>query len=195
MYQQLDLNAVNTNIKLIDTYKEIIKTPAIMDVVVKENPDFKITTDQLINKVRVNSVNNTQVMTVSVNDYSHKKAVKLVNAISKVFQKEIPRLMKVDNVSLLNEAVFDDNPEPVSTSPYFNIMVSIMLSFLLISSIIFIIDYLDDTIKTEEDISKYLGLPTLSMIPRTRIEDLQPKSSRVRKDTGDKIDVTINEQA
>jgi capsular polysaccharide biosynthesis protein len=193
MYQQLDLNAVNTNIKLIDTYKEIIKTPAIMDIVVKENPGFNISSSELIDKVKVNSVNNTQVMTVSVNDFSHANSVKIVNAISKVFQNEIPKIMKVDNVSLLNEARVVGNPKPVSTSPLFNVLVSVLLSFLLISSIVFIIDYLDDTVKTEEDISQILGLPTLSMIPRTRSEDLQPKSSRIRKDAGENSDGTVNE--
>lgn len=193
MYQPLDLNAVNMNIKLIDTYKEIIKTPAIMDIVVKENPDFNLNSTQLINKVRVNSVNNTQVMTVSVNDYSYEKAVNVVNAISKVFQSEIPKIMKVDNVSLLNEAQIVKNPKPVSSSPLFNTLVSILLSFLLASMVVFIMDYLDDTVKSEEDISKFLGLPTLSMIPRTRPEDLQSKSNRVRKETGENANVTVNQ--
>jgi capsular polysaccharide biosynthesis protein len=193
MYQPLDLNAVNMNIKLIDTYKEIIKTPAIMDIVVKENPEFKLNSAQLINKVRVNSVNNTQVMTVSVNDYSYDKAVRVVNAISKVFQSEIPKIMKVDNVSLLNEAQIVDNPKPVSSSPIFNTFVSVLLSFLLAAMIVFIMDYLDDTVISEEDISKYLGLPTLSMIPRTRPEDLQSKSNRLRKETGESANVTVNQ--
>jgi capsular polysaccharide biosynthesis protein len=187
--QQIDLNTVNANIKLIDTYKEIIKTPAIMDIVVTENPDFGLTSAQLINKVTVNSVNNTQVMTVSVTDYSYEKAVRIVNAISKVFQTEIPQIMKVDNVSLLNEAQLMDQPEPVSSSVVFNVIVTAFLSFLLIASIILIIDYFDDTLKNEEDVSKYLGLPTLSMIPRIREDDLQSKSSRSKKETGEHVHV------
>jgi hypothetical protein len=60
-----------------------------------------------------------------------------------VFENEIPKIMKVDNVSLLNEARVVENPKPVSTSALFNVLVSVLLSFLLISSIVFIIDYLE----------------------------------------------------
>lgn len=47
---QLDLNQINTNIQLINTYKEIIKTPAILDVVAKNYPQFNATAEELLKK-------------------------------------------------------------------------------------------------------------------------------------------------
>lgn len=87
---QLDLNQINTNIQLINTYKEIIKTPAILDVVAKDYPQFAITAEEMLKKVNVSSVNNTQVMTLVVRDNSYQRAAEIVNAISLVFKQEIP---------------------------------------------------------------------------------------------------------
>lgn len=169
--QAVDINSVNLNLRLIDTYKEVIKTPRIMDKVVKEHPELELSTEQLIQKIRVSSVNNTQVMTLVVQDYSYDKAANIANAVSQVFQKEIPSIMKVDNVSLLNEALPKENPVPVKPNPKLNIAISLVVSLMIAVGIAFLLEYLDDTIKTEEDVLKYLELPTLTMITKVKEED------------------------
>lgn len=169
---QLDLNTVNLNIRLIETYKEIIKTPAIMDIVAEEHPEFRLTSEQLTGKIRVNSVNNTQVMTLMVTDPSHNKAVDIVNAVSAVFIRVIPTLMNVDNVSLLSAAAYASNPAPVKPDPLLNMAVGFILSFIAAVGIVLLYEYLDDSFKTESDVHRYLGLPTLAMIPKVQDEDL-----------------------
>jgi capsular polysaccharide biosynthesis protein len=174
---QVDINTVNLNLRLIDTYKEVIKTPRIMDKVSEQYPDFHLTSDQLINKVTVSSVNNTQVMTLVVEDTSYEKAARIVNAVSKVFQQEIPSIMKVDNVSLLNEADVNDHPKPVKPNVKLNIAISVVVALMVGVGIAFLLEYLDDTIKTEEDVTQFLELPTLGMIMKIKPEDLNGKHS------------------
>jgi capsular polysaccharide biosynthesis protein len=169
--EALDINSVNLNLRLIDTYKEVIKTPRIMNEVVKQNPDFGLTSEQLIEKVKVSSVNNTQVMTLIVQDGSYQKAAQIVNAVSKVFETEIPLIMKVDNVSLLNEANDTKRPAAVKPNPKLNIAISLVVSLMTAVGIAFLLEYLDDTITTEEDVQQYLELPTLTMVTKIKAED------------------------
>jgi capsular polysaccharide biosynthesis protein len=161
------------NIRLIDTYKEIIKTKRIMDKVVQEHPEFNLTRDQLIQKVKVSSVNNTQVMTLAVQDESYAKAADIVNAVSKVFKEEIPSIyMGIDNVSILNEANRDDNAAPVKPNKKLTVAISFVVSLMVAFGLAFLLEYLDDTIKTEADVAKYLELPTLAMVTKINEEDL-----------------------
>jgi capsular polysaccharide biosynthesis protein len=170
---QIDLNTINMNIRLIDTYKEIIKTKRIMDKVVQEHPELNLTRDQLIQKVKVSSVNNTQVMTLAVQDESYAKAADIVNAVSKVFKEEIPSIyMGIDNVSILNEANRDDNAAPVKPNKKLNVAISFVVSLMVAFGLAFLLEYLDDTIKTEADVAKYLELPTLAMVTKINEEDL-----------------------
>lgn len=188
---QININDINVNIRLIDTYKEIIKTPAIMEKVAQQYPDLGLTSAELIDKVRVSSVNNTQVMTLVVQDHSYNKAVQIVNAVSKVFQTEITHIMKVDNVSLLNEAKPMDHPVPVKPNPKLNIAISFVVSLMLALGISFLLEYLDDTIKTEEDVANYLGLPTLAMISKIKEEDLvQHRTSTAKVQAGESQNVS-----
>lgn len=180
---QLDLNQINTNIQLINTYKEIIKTPAILDVVAQNYPEFNITAEELLTKVNVSSVNNTQVMTLVVQDNSYERAAEIVNAISLVFKQEIPSLFNVQNVSILNEAKLNPTvaPGPVEPNVVMNLAIAFIVSLMIGLGIAFLLEYLDDTLKTEEDIEKYLGLPTIAMITRLGQEETKATETQAQK--------------
>ncbi|NOU88993.1 lipopolysaccharide biosynthesis protein [Paenibacillus sp. LMG 31460] len=191
---QVDLNTVNLNIRLIDTYKEIIKTPRIMDKVVVDFPDLNINAEQLVQKVKVSSVNNTQVMTLIVQDPSYERAADIVNAVSKVFQNEIPKIMKVDNISLLNEAKEIDKPTPVKPNKSLNVAISFVVSLMVSFGIAFLVAYLDDKLKTEEEVQQYLGLPTLTMITKMKPEDFQHHSKQTKEQrVGEPSHVKLNQ--
>jgi capsular polysaccharide biosynthesis protein len=172
---QLDLNTVNLNIRLIDTYKEIIKTTAIMDDAVKAHPEWRLTSEELIRRIRVSSVNNTQVMTVSIQDRSYERAAAIVNAVSRAFIEKIPQYMQVDNVSTLAAADPAKRPAPVNPKPVLNLALAFVISLLLGLGIAFLLEYLDDTIRTDNDVERHLGLPTLSMVPRVETKELQTR--------------------
>lgn len=193
--QQLDLNEVNTYIKMIDTYKEIIKTPAILDKVVANHPEFGLTSEQLMGKIKVSSVNNTQVMTVIVNDPSYSKAAQIANAVSEIFKQEIPTLFNVQNVSILNEAKLEpaQQPSPVSPNVMLNTIIAFIVSLMLAVGVVFLLEYLDDTMKTEADVEQVLGLPTLAMITRMGPEEMaetKPSESVSIKQAGELSRVT-----
>lgn len=174
----LDLNEINLNLRLIDTYKEIIRTLAIMQVVADEHPEFGLTAEQLIGKVRVSSVNNTQVMTLIVEDSSYLRAAEIVNAVSYVFKEEVPKIMNVDNVSILNEAPLDIQPDPVRPNVLLNVAVAFVVSLMAVIGWAFLMEYLDDTIKTEQDVRDVLGLPTLTVVARTEDADFLPHAAK-----------------
>ncbi|QAY67776.1 YveK family protein [Paenibacillus protaetiae] len=179
--QDLDINEINSNIKIIDTYKEIIKTPAILDKVAAQHPELGLSAKQLAGKIKVSSVNNTQVMTVVVTDVSYPVAARAVNAVSEVFQQEIPHVFNVENVSILNKADVEDDPSPVSPNVPLNIVIGFVVSLMLAVGISFLLEYMDDTIKTEADVQRYLGQPTLALIAKVNPNELSSKNAGLSK--------------
>lgn len=193
-----DYNVIRTNLTLVETYKEIIKTPAIMDKVVENHPEFNMTAEQLIQKVRVNSVNDTQVMTLIVRDSSYEKAAQMVNAISETFREEIPNIMNIDNVMILNYAKPDKAASPVEPKPVLNLVISFVVALMLGTGLAFLLEYLDDTIKTEADVEQVLGLPTLAMILKIRDEDvkMEPGTTKEKQipQVGENTYAKLNQQ-
>jgi capsular polysaccharide biosynthesis protein len=182
----IDIGSINSNIGIIKTYKEIIRTPRLMKEVVKDYPGLQVTYRELIGKVSVSSVNETQVMSISVRDDTYEKAANIANAVAVVFQKAVPELVKVDNVSVLDKADPHEFFGPVSPNPKLNIIVTFMLALMLGIGISFLLEYLDDTIKTEEDVETLLGVPVLTSIPRFKESDANERGKKVELKSTDR---------
>ncbi|CAH0346452.1 Wzz/FepE/Etk N-terminal domain-containing protein [Bacillus sp. CECT 9360] len=162
-------NEVQTNLQLVNTYNVIIKSPAILDLVNKEL-DLGMTTEQLNGKITVQSEQDSQVINLTVQDTDPQKAADIANATADVFQKEIVKIMNVDNVKVIAKATMADNQSPVKPNPLLNIAIALVVGLMAGIGLSFLLEYLDNTIKTEQDIEKQLELPVLGVITKIDVQ-------------------------
>ncbi|MCZ0873517.1 YveK family protein [Peribacillus sp. AS_2] len=162
---QLDSTQIRSNIDMINTYSVIIKSPAILEKVIDEL-ELNQSVDQLSQKMTINSQENSQVFSLTVQDSNPAKAVEIANTVSSIFQKEIKDIMKVDNVSILAKAEIKENPTPVKPDPLLNIAIAVVVGLMAGIGLAFLLEYLDNTIKDEDDIERHLDLPLLGSIQK-----------------------------
>lgn len=162
---QLDSNQIRSNIDMINTYSVIIKSPAILEKVIDEL-NLEQSVDQLSQKITINSQENSQVFSITIQDSNPTKAVEIANTVSKTFQKEIKVIMNVDNVSVLAKAEIKDNPAPVKPNPIMNIAIAVVVGLMAGIGLAFLLEFLDTTIKDEDDIETLLELPILGSIQK-----------------------------
>ncbi|MED3834989.1 YveK family protein [Peribacillus frigoritolerans] len=161
----LDSIQIQSNIDMINTYSVIIKSPAILEKVI-DYLDLTQSIDQISQKITINSQENSQVFSVTVQDSNPTKAVEIANAVSTTFQKEIKGIMNVDNVSVLAKAEVKENPTPIKPNPLLNIAIAVVVGLMAGIGLAFFLEFLDNTIKDEKDIGKLLGVPVLGSIPK-----------------------------
>ncbi len=70
-----------------------------------------------------------------------------------------------DNLKISSTAITPGGPIGPNRSR--NIIVALLISLAAGVGLAFLLDYLDDSIKTSDDIGRHLGLPTLALIPFT----------------------------
>lgn len=166
---------VRTNIELINTYNVIITSPRILEPVIEE-----LKLDRSVGAVReqmsVGSERDSQVVRITVQDESPALAVQLANTTASVFQREIVDIMNVDNVSILSEAELSENPKPVSPNPPLNMAIALVLGLMVGVGLAFLLEYLDNTIKTEEQIESMLGIPVLGTVGTIDANKIQAKN-------------------
>ncbi|NRG44690.1 Wzz/FepE/Etk N-terminal domain-containing protein [Bacillus sp. CRN 9] len=173
--QQYSTTEVQTNLQLINTYNVIIKSPAILDIV-KQELDLSESTRQLNEKITVQSEQNSQVVNISVQDESPEQAAAIANKTAEVFQKEIANIMKINNVTILAKAEVGENQSPVKPQPLLNIAIALVVGLMAGVGLSFLLEYLDNTVKNEEDIEKVIGLPLLGKI--ATIDEMEEQTSR-----------------
>ena len=162
---KIDLSQINSNVELINTYSVIVKSPAILEKV-KENYDLKQSVDQLNQSIAINSQGESQVFSLTVTDTNPDMAVKIANAVSSTFQKEIKGIMNVDNVNILAKAEVKRNPAPVKPDPYMNIAIALVVGLMAGIGLAFLLEYLDNTLKNAHDVEMFLGMPVLGTIQK-----------------------------
>lgn len=175
--QMYDFNQVQANLQLVNTYSVIIKSPAVLEKVIKELK-LDMTTDTLNQKITVDSEQNSQVLNVSVQDPDPDKAVLIANKIAEVFKQEIVKIMNVDNVSILSKADLGKDMTPVKPKPLLNIAIAVVVGLMAGVGLAFLLEYLDNTIKSEQDIEKRLELPVLGMVTTISEEDIKLATQR-----------------
>jgi capsular polysaccharide biosynthesis protein len=163
--QTTDLN-MGTN--LIEDYREIAKSRLVAYEVMEELGITGIDADTLAEKIKVVQRGETRVIQISVEDADPRKALEITRTVAEVFRKKVIQIMQLENVQIIDRA---EMPLlPVSPQKSRNYMLGIMLGAAIGAGIIFLIYFLDDNIKTPEDIRKCVELPVIGTIPAFRIK-------------------------
>lgn len=159
------MNDIQSNLKLIETYNVIIKSPRILEQTIT-NMGLDMTATQLGSKIKVNAVQNSQVMAITVSDPDPMAAAHIANGIAHTFKEEIVKIMNVDNVQVLAEAKVGVSPSPVKPKPLLNMVIAFVVGLMTAVGLVFLLEYLDNTLKTEQDIERVLGLSVLGAIAK-----------------------------
>ena len=161
--EQINAQDIQANLQLINTYSVIMKSPAILNGVI-DRLNLNATAKQLTGQITVSSEQNSQVVNVTVSDTNPHRAVEIANTTAEVFQKEIKTMMNVNNVSILTPAAVDENLAPVKPNPQLNIAIGLVIGLMLGVGLAFLLEYLDTSIKTEQEVEELLGLPVLGFV-------------------------------
>ncbi|MEN1937259.1 Wzz/FepE/Etk N-terminal domain-containing protein [Paenibacillus sp. 102] len=156
---------VQTSLQLTNTYKVIVKSPVILDQV-KEKLKLNVSTGALNDKINVVNEKESQVMTVTVQDKDANLARDIANTTAEVFKSEIPKIMSVDNVTILSKAEGIEGQAPIKPNKLLNVAIAFVIGLMASVGLVFLLEYLDNTLKKEEDIEKLLGVPVLGVVSR-----------------------------
>lgn len=159
---RLEYNDLLLNQKLVPTYGELVKTRVVADQVIdKLNLDMDY--NNFIKKANVNLVEDTEIIKLEIVDTDPELATKIANETAIVFMENVKEFMLVDNVQVIDRAQIPN--KPISPRPKLNMAIAGVLGLMLGMFLVFLLEYLDNTIKTPEDVERYLGLPVIGTIP------------------------------
>ena len=157
-------NDITLNRNLVNTYREIIKSRNVVSKVIN-NLNLDYTVDQLNGKISVSSINDTEIIKITVVDADRVLAMNIANETANVFNNEIVKLYNIQNLGIVDKAEIASVPYNVSVLK--QSLIAGVVGFVLGIGIVFVMFYFDTTIKSSDEIEKKLGLPVIGEIPKS----------------------------
>lgn len=170
---------VQMGTQLTKDYAELINSRYVIEKVIDqlslEDMDYK----DLTKKVSVHTPVDTRIVSITVEHTDPELAMRIANCIREIAGEHIQNVMDIEAVNVVETANMPLEKSGPSVAKW--TLIGSVAGAFLACAVILVIFFLDDTIKTSEDVEKYLGLSTLAMIPVISEETTAKKKRDKRK--------------
>ena len=159
---QVNYQDLQVGTQLTKDYSQMITSRYVLE---KVNTDLQLgySYEDLKGKVNVSTPTDTRIVTISVTELDPGMAQTIANEIRVDASEHIKNVMAIDAVNVVDEANYPTKKSGPSCSRW--ALIAAMIGFILSAGIVILRYILDDSIKTSEDVERYLGLSTLALIP------------------------------
>jgi capsular polysaccharide biosynthesis protein len=173
-------NAITTtditlNSKLVSTYSEIVKSKTVLREVIS-NLGIDMDEEVLKKQISVSSVEDTELIEIAVTNENASDAAKIANETAKVFTKKIAEIYNINNVHTVDEAEMEVNPSNINHAK--DIVIFTFVGLVVAVAYVLILNMLDTTINSAEEVEKMLDLPVLASIPLYDFDKKNEKGGR-----------------
>ena len=165
--------------QLTNDYQPLIKSTSVAESVI-ENLGLNMSPAALKGSISINNPSGTRLLYLTVTHSDAVTAAAIVNELAVVASEYVADKMEVIPPKVIEMGEISASKISPNVTRY--TFMGIMVGVALCGGIIVVIAIMDDTIKSEDDIAKYLDIPTLATVPDRKdyIGDRQ-KSTKRRK--------------
>lgn len=160
--QMLDNSVLQANLQLAKTYATIAQSRTVEQNVIKAL-DLSLTVAELDSLISINPVKTTEILEIQVTNTDPGLAAAIANSMTQEFSKAVIEIKKVDSVSIVDTAVTPD--KPIKPNKTLNVLIAFVVGLMASVGLVFLLEYMDNTIKTSSDVENLLGIPVLGVIP------------------------------
>ena len=155
---------IQTSTYMLYDYRALITGQNVTREVIRDL-ELDMTDAQLAGCITVDSETNTRVLQIDVTYPDPQLAADIANRVREIAADQIKEFMEVDAVKTVFEA--EPPAQPSAPNVRQNTLLAAVVGMLICAGAYMTLFVLDDTIRTEEDVQKYLGLSVLGMIPES----------------------------
>lgn len=169
---------VQMGTQLTKDYAELISSRYVFEEVIQElgmDTDYK----GLLEQVSVTTPSDTRIVAITVEDTDPVQAMHIANCIREVASDHIQNVMDIEAVNVVETANMPTEKSGPSCMKW--TLIGGVIGCFILCAIVLAQYLLDDTIKSSEDVEKYLGLSTLALIPIATSEEETAKKKKKKK--------------
>ena len=157
------MGEIDTNIRLIETYKQIMKSDRMGSKVISKLGS-PYTKSELAKKIKIESGDGSQIITIIAHEKTPEESANLVNTYATTFQEEIRTLMNLDNVTILKDVTAETDTKKIKPNLLFYLSVSFVMGTFICLVAIIVKEVYFPILDSEGKIERTLEIPLLGSI-------------------------------
>ncbi|SDA47952.1 Capsular polysaccharide biosynthesis protein [Butyrivibrio sp. INlla18] len=177
--QTVTYSDVQISTQLTQDYAELIKSRYVLEEVIQRLNLIDMEYKQLASVLRVDTPSDTRIVAITVKDEDPLMAMKIANCIREVASEHITNVMDIDAINIAETA--NVPTEKASPSVMRWTILSGFVGAVIVAFFVVLGYLLDDTIKSNDDVERYLGLSTLALVPLSVDEQDKKKNKKAKK--------------
>ncbi|MBR2572638.1 MAG: hypothetical protein IKE30_11045 [Clostridia bacterium] len=158
----INLSDLQIGTYLANDYQEVFKNWHVHERVI-EALGLPYSYRQIERMISITNPNDTRILYITITDTDPQEAKQIADTYAAVAKEFIATTMDTKEPSLFEEALLPSAPS--SPSKVRNVVIGFMLGFVLACAVVTVRFLMDDKIRSSDDVTKYLGMPTLGMMP------------------------------
>ena len=171
----INLSDLQIGSYLGNDYLEVFNTWEVHEMVIQEL-NLPYSYSRLQRMINVSNASSTRILYVTVTSTNPQEAADIANCYARVAKKYISETMSTDEPNIFSTALVPTSP--VGPHKTRNTVIGMLFGILVSIGILFIRFIMDDRIKNSDDISRFVGLATLAVVP---VIDTKGTSARNRR--------------
>lgn len=152
---------------LTQDYMELIESRPVVEAVI-ENLNLDLRYEEMLEKMTVENPSNTRIISITIQDNDAVIAKEIADEFAVVSISRISEVMETDEPNVVEEGHVAELP--ISPNTLKNTVIGAAVGFFLACAVVITLHLMDDTIKSSDDLERYLGLNTLALIPKGKEE-------------------------
>jgi len=148
--------------QLTKDYTVLITSRRVLDPVI-EQLDLKMNYKQLKGRIAIENPEDTRILKISVTLNDPDLAKEVVDTLAAESSKFIGDMMEVTPPKVIEDGEASGTKTGPNVSK--NAIIGFLVGALLVCVVIVVLELMNDSIQTEDDIERYLGIPTLAVVP------------------------------
>ena len=181
---RLENQTIQADLQLVSTYSTIIMSPRILNEV-SEALEGSYDVAELSEILSVSNATNSQIIEINAYHQSPKIAAEIANTTASVFSEEMPRIMNIDNVTILAEGTVLSQETPARPNKFLLYSLTTFLSLLFAFTYVFLLLVFERSFASNTEIEEVLGLKVIGEISKEKrvasFKTIQSRSLRGRK--------------
>lgn len=158
---------VQLGTQLTKDYAQLITSRLVLEKVIEDLNLTEINEDidyeAMLDKVEVTTPTDTRILSITVTDTDPVLAMEIANSVREAAAVHIKNVMDIEAVNVVETANLPMEKAGPSVLKW--TLIGGCIGAFLVMAVVLLIFFMDDTIKTSDDVEKYLGLSTLALIP------------------------------